>query len=56
MQYFWNIDYANREYPSKCYCSVPCKGNGSGTGNGECKKVTIRFSEWKSIITGSLED
>ena len=53
-KYFWNTDYANHEYPGKCYCTVPCKGNGSGTGNGECKKVTIAiFQSGSLIITGA---
>jgi TATA-box binding protein (TBP) (component of TFIID and TFIIIB) len=42
------------EYPGKCYCTVPCKGNGTGTGNGECKKVTIAiFQSGSLIITGA---
>ena len=53
-KYFWNTEYANMEYPGKCYCTVPCKGNGTGTGNGECKKVTIAiFQSGSLIITGA---
>ena len=38
----------------RCYCIVPCKGNGKGTGNGECKKVTIAiFQSGSLIITGA---
>ena len=50
----WNTEYANKEFPGKCYCSLPCKGNGTGTGNGQCKKVTIAiFQSGSLIITGA---
>ena len=53
-KYFWNTDYADKEFPGRCYCTVPCKGNGIGTGNGECKKVTIAiFQSGSLIITGA---
>ena len=53
-KYFWNTEYTNKEFPGKCYCSLPCKGNGTGTGDGQCKKVTIAiFQSGSLIITGA---
>lgn len=37
-----------------CRCSVPCDGKGCGSGNGNCKRVTIAiFGSGSIIITGS---
>lgn len=53
-KYFWNTDYVDKQFPGKCYCTLPCKGNGTGTGNGQCKKVTIAiFQSGSLIITGA---
>lgn len=53
-KYYWNKEYADKPYPGRCYCTLPCKGNGTGEGNGECKKVTIAvFQSGSLIITGA---
>lgn len=52
--YYWNEDY--KDYPNKgiCYCTKNCNGKGRGSGNGQCKKVTIAiFQSGNVIITGA---
>ena len=56
-KYFWNSKYKSSdlyELKGKCYCSSLCSGKGSGTGEGNCKKVTISaFQSGSVIITGA---
>ena len=53
-KYYWNTDYMNKEYMGRCYCTVQCNGKGTGTGNGQCKKITISaFQSGSIIITGA---
>lgn len=51
-KYFWNSTDETRS--GICHCDKMCNGKGSGTGSGECKKVTIAtFQSGTVIITGA---
>lgn len=53
-KYYWNDKYNN--FPNKgiCYCTEKCDGKGNGSGNGQCKKITISiFQSGNVIITGA---
>lgn len=53
LEYYWNEN--NKEHNGICRCSVNCFGKNSGTGNGNCKKVTVAIFESGSIlITGGI--
>ena len=55
-KYYWNQDYTDSSKYKRgvCYCTNPCNGKGEGSGNGNCKKVTIAiFQSGKLIITGA---
>jgi len=53
LQYFWNSSI-NPTFNGLCKCTLPCFGKGSGSGNGNCKKVTIAiFDSGKILITGA---
>jgi TATA-box binding protein (TBP) (component of TFIID and TFIIIB) len=42
--------------PGICSCKQACSGQGTGDGDGECKKITISpFSSGKIIITGARD-
>lgn len=53
LQYFWN----SRNDPAKqgiCRCHKPCEGKGRGSGEGQCKKVTVSvFESGNALITGA---
>jgi TATA-box binding protein (TBP) (component of TFIID and TFIIIB) len=39
-----------------CQCTVPCKGQGTGEGNGQCKRITMSiFRTGRIIITGARQ-
>jgi len=49
--YYWNSDKEVQD--GKCLCVKKCKGKGNGTGDGQCKKITISiFKSGSIIITG----
>jgi TATA-box binding protein (TBP) (component of TFIID and TFIIIB) len=49
--YYWNTEKKNQD--GKCICKTKCNGKGSGTGDGQCKKITISiFKSGSIIITG----
>jgi TATA-box binding protein (TBP) (component of TFIID and TFIIIB) len=53
-KYFWNREYFDNEFKGKCYCKGGCVGNGTGNGEGDCKKITIAiFQSGSLIITGA---
>jgi TATA-box binding protein (TBP) (component of TFIID and TFIIIB) len=54
LQYFWNPGMGKKD--GRCYCSnKKCFGKGDGTGEGECKKVTVSiFESGKILITGAI--
>jgi TATA-box binding protein (TBP) (component of TFIID and TFIIIB) len=42
--------------PGICKCTAACNGQGSGDGDGQCKRITISpFSSGKIIITGARD-
>lgn len=52
IQYNYNTDSGKAD--GVCYCTNKCSGKGSGTGNGDCKKITIAvFQSGCVIITGA---
>ena len=49
--YYWNTD--KEEQNGRCECKTKCNGKGCGTGDGQCKKITISlFKSGSIIITG----
>jgi TATA-box binding protein (TBP) (component of TFIID and TFIIIB) len=50
--FFWNL---NKDVQNgKCNCTEKCNGKGTGSGNGQCKKITISiFKSGSVIITGA---
>ena len=49
--YYWNTDKIIQD--GKCICNSKCNGKGIGTGDGQCKKITISiFKSGSIIITG----
>ena len=51
IQYWWNDQQTLKD--GCCYCSKFCGGKGCGSGEGECKKITIAvFQSGCIIITG----
>ena len=52
IQYNFNTDYNLDE--GKCHCTEECNGKGTGSGDGDCKKITIAvFQSGCVIITGA---
>ena len=52
LQYYWNTEQQNNN--GICKCSGPCYGKGTGSSEGNCKKVTIAiFDSGKILITGA---
>jgi len=53
-KFYWNTDNKNKKNFGTCCCIEKCDGKGNGTGDGNCKKVTIAiFQSGKIIITGA---
>jgi len=49
-KYFWNTD----NFAGICECCNRCDGKGSGSGDGNCRRITMAiFQSGKMIITGS---
>lgn len=57
IQYCWNAQSVPPEplyLQGVCQCTRPCSGKGCGSGDGECKKITIAvFQSGCIIITGA---
>ena len=54
-KYYYNKK-GNPLRPGICECKSACSGQGNGSGDGECKRITISpFSSGKIIITGARE-
>ena len=54
-KYYYNKK-GNIMKPGICNCTTACTGQGTGDGDGECKKITISpFSSGKIIITGARD-
>lgn len=53
-KYFYNDTKPEGSLPGICACPTRCKGNGNGSGIGQCKKVTISpFQTGQVIIQAS---
>lgn len=52
-KYYFNDKHPDPDRPGICLCTKRCKGQGSGSGIGECKRITMSvFQTGKIIITG----
>ena len=52
-KYYYNEKHPDPDRPGICLCAKRCKGQGSGSGPGECKRITMSvFQTGKIIITG----
>jgi TATA-box binding protein (TBP) (component of TFIID and TFIIIB) len=52
-KYYYNDKHPDKLNPGICLCEKRCKGQGSGSGPGECKRITISvFQTGKIIVTG----
>lgn len=52
-KYYYNDKHPDPSRPGICLCTVRCKGQGSGSGPGECKRITMSvFQTGKIIVTG----
>ena len=52
-KYYFNVKHPDPDRPGICLCTQRCKGQGSGDGSGECKRITMSvFQTGKIIITG----
>lgn len=52
-KYYFNDQHPDQDRPGICLCTKRCKGQGSGSGPGECKRITMSvFQTGKIIITG----
>lgn len=53
-KYYYNDQRPPNSRPGICMCMKKCRGQGSGSGPGECKKITMAiFQTGKIIITGA---
>ena len=54
LKYFWNEQtQGDSEHCGRCMCENYCEGNGCGTGNGFCRRISIMiFQSGQIIITG----
>ncbi len=52
-KYYYNDKHPDPDRPGICLCTKRCRGQGSGEGPGECKRITMSvFQTGKIIITG----
>ena len=55
-KYYYNKQHPDSTRPGICLCDRRCRGQGTGDGPGECKKITMSvFQTGKIIITGARE-
>lgn len=53
-KYYFNEKHPDPSRPGICLCTKRCKGQGSGDGPGQCKKITMSiFQTGNIIITGA---
>jgi len=53
-KYYYNDQHPDPSRPGICLCSKRCKGQGSGSGPGQCKRITMSiFQTGNIIITGA---
>jgi TATA-box binding protein (TBP) (component of TFIID and TFIIIB) len=52
-KYYYNDQHPDKMRPGICLCTKRCRGQGTGSGPGECKRITMSvFQTGKIIITG----
>ena len=52
-KYYYNEKHPDKNTPGICLCERRCKGQGTGSGPGECKRITMSvFQTGKIIVTG----
>ena len=52
-KYYYNDQHPDKLRPGICLCTKRCRGQGTGSGPGECKRITMSvFQTGKIIITG----
>jgi TATA-box binding protein (TBP) (component of TFIID and TFIIIB) len=52
-KYYYNDKHPDKNTPGICLCDRRCKGQGTGSGPGECKRITMSvFQTGKIIVTG----
>lgn len=52
-KYYYNDQHPDKSRPGICLCTKRCRGQGTGSGPGECKRITMSvFQTGKIIITG----
>jgi len=52
-KYYYNDQHPDKTRPGICLCTKRCRGQGTGSGPGECKRITMSvFQTGKIIITG----
>ena len=52
-KYYYNDKHPDKLNPGICLCDRRCKGQGTGSGPGECKRITMSvFQTGKIIVTG----
>jgi TATA-box binding protein (TBP) (component of TFIID and TFIIIB) len=52
-KYYYNDKHPDPDRPGICLCTKRCRGQGTGSGPGECKRITMSvFQTGKIIITG----
>lgn len=52
-KYYYNDQHPDPSRPGICLCTKRCRGQGTGSGPGECKRITMSvFQTGKIIITG----
>jgi TATA-box binding protein (TBP) (component of TFIID and TFIIIB) len=52
-KYYYNDKHPDPDRPGICLCAKRCRGQGTGSGPGECKRITMSvFQTGKIIITG----
>ncbi len=53
-KYYYNDEHPDSTRPGICLCNKKCKGQGSGSGPGQCKRITMSiFQTGNIIITGA---
>lgn len=53
-KYYYNEEHPDRSRPGICLCQKRCRGQGSGSGPGQCKRITMSiFQTGRIIITGA---
>ena len=52
-KYYYNDQHPDKTRPGICLCTKRCRGQGNGSGPGECKRITMSvFQTGKIIVTG----